>query len=649
MCGIFGVLTPDTPVNVEACFEGLSTLHHRGPDGKGTLVVRLRDRWHRAVFQQPGETDLSELAAEAPDVLLGHTRLAILDLSSSADQPMTNEDGTIWVVFNGEIYNHLELRKLLEGRGHIFRTDHSDTEVLVHGYEEWGEGLVDRLRGMFAFAILSLRNHTLFLARDRFGEKPLYLSANAGGIAFASELKALLASGTIGRDICPSALRDYLGHGYIPAPRSIFQGVVKLAAAQLATIDLAHPDRFCPRTYWRPSCWLDHGLSDSQVLEDFERVLHESIALRMQSDVPLGAFLSGGLDSTTVVRHMVGSSSRRVRTFNIGFNHSRYNEAPYADEVARRYQTEHYTQVLEPDEMLSALQIVERQYDEPFADSSSIPTYLVSKMARRHVTVALSGDGGDELLCGYRHHQLLHWIGLALSPFPRVARKGISQTLRGVWPQTNRAYGLIKMLDADEDARFMRVFTDDYFLRRIPFEDGNLAGDTLRQVWNEIPGSGVEKIAAVDSQFYVPEDLMVKTDRASMAVSLEARAPLLDHHLFEAAARIPLRLRFDGKVGKLPFRTTLTTDLGARFVNRPKWGFGVPLGRWFRDQLRDQLHDTLYDPAGLVGDLLPRGEIDKLIAMHINGSCDQSGRLWRLFALQRWHAIFGRARPAFAA
>ena len=330
--------------------------------------------------------------------MLGHTRLSIIDLSCAASQPMSNEDGDIWVAFNGEIYNHLELRRELMAFGHRFQTDHSDTEVLVHGFEEWGEALVDRLRGMFAFAILSLRSNRLFLARDRFGEKPLYVAATPQGVCFASELKALLASGLVEREICAQGLRDYLGYGFIPAPQSILRGVFKLAAAQCVMIDLSRPDHYRPFTYWRPTVGVDAGLPATQALEEFFHELERSILLRMQADVPLGAFLSGGLDSTTVVRSMARSG--RVNTFTIGFRNSSYDETDYSIAAARRYGTDHRVEILDPDAMLSVLPIIERHYDEPFADSSAIPTYMVSRMARARVTVALSGDGGDELLCG---------------------------------------------------------------------------------------------------------------------------------------------------------------------------------------------------------------------------------------------------------
>jgi len=643
MCGILGAIRPGCGIETDAFLDGLESLRHRGPDGRGVLLARLRDGWLRPVYD-PAPGSLRTFEREDPDVMLGHARLSIIDLSSVASQPMSNERGDVWVVFNGEIYNHAELRRNLVALGHRFRTDHSDTEVLVHGYEEWGETLVERLRGMFAFATLSLRDRTLFLARDRFGEKPLYLAMGLRGVCFASELKALLAGGFVEREISPQALGDYLVHGFIPAPRSIFKGVIKLAAAQCVTIDIEHPDNYRPRTYWRPSTYLDTAIPAEQAIEEFNHELNRSILMRMQSDVPLGAFLSGGLDSTTVVKHMA-SAGGPVNTFTIGFRDAKYDEARYARMAANCYRTRHLVQILQPDDMLRVLPIIERHYDEPFADSSAIPTYLVSRMARETVTVALSGDGGDELLCGYGYYRILHRMERILGRLPVPAIDLLSKMARRLYPKATRGYGLINLLGSSDHERHSRHWSDDHFINKVHFDRSLGIGDSLRGLWDETGGAGVERMSAVDSRFYVPEDLMVKVDRASMAVSLEVRSPLLDHLLFEAAARIPLVLRFDGRLGKIPFRRSLEADLGSDFVDRPKSGFAVPLGAWFKGPLRDQMHDTLLDPAGIVSDIVPRQDVARLIRMHLRGwgSRDQSHRLWRLFALQRWNQVFGRA------
>jgi asparagine synthase (glutamine-hydrolysing) len=467
------------------------------------------------------------------------------------------------------------------------------------------------------------------------------VAASPEGVCFSSELRALLAAGLVVRDLCPHALRDYLAHGFVPAPRSVFRGVRKLTAAQCVTLDLTRPDRWEPRTYWHPSVAARSGGETLHAVEAFHDELDRSIRLRMEADVPLGAFLSGGLDSTTVVRSM--SRSGPVATFTIGFPSAGFDETPYAHTAARHYGTAHHVEVLDPAEMLRVLPAIERHYDEPFADSSAIPTYMVSRLARRDVTVALSGDGGDELLCGYRYYRSLHQAGRVLDRMPRAAVELLSRSARSVYPESMRGYGLLTMLEAEDVDRFMSVWLDDYFLERLPRDHTYAPGAALQSLWERTGGRGVERMAAVDSQFYVPEDLMVKVDRASMAVSLEVRSPLLDHHLFDAAARIPLRLRFDGVRGKLPFRTRLAADLGAAFVDRRKSGFAVPLGAWFRGPLRDEAHQTLLDPAGIVSTILHRRDIEGLLSMHERGTRDQSPRLWRLFALQRWYRTFGRA------
>ena len=331
MCGIFGWLTPGKPLSLEACFRGLMTLKHRGPDGDGALLGRLSDGSAKAIYE-PKLGNLHSFADSHADLFLGHTRLSIIDLNTAASQPLANEDGTVWVVFNGEIYNHAELRKELLGCGHVFRTDHSDTEVLVHGYEQWGEQIVERLRGMFAFAILSMRSRQLFLARDRFGEKPLYLYSGEAGVWFASELKAPLAAGAVRRGISDAGLAHFLAFGFIPAPATVFSEAIKLTAAQQVTIDLNQPTICRPSTYWRLTPATTLPLDQAQ--ERFHEELNTSIRLRMQSDVPLGAFLSGGLDSSIVVREMSKASESAVNTFTIGFREQLSDESKFAGQVA---------------------------------------------------------------------------------------------------------------------------------------------------------------------------------------------------------------------------------------------------------------------------------------------------------------------------
>ena len=562
---------------------------------------------------------------------------------------MSNEDGMVWVVFNGEIYNHRDLRAQLQSLGHCFRTDHADTEVLVHGYEQWGDGLVDRLRGMFAFAVLDLRRHRAFLARDRFGEKPLYYAPYASGLVFASELKALVQLSSLDRTLSPSALVDYLSHGLVPAPRSIYQAVKKLRAAERVTLDLAHPEIVRPEIYWTPVYEPDSGRSESQWSEQFEAELSEAIRLRMIGDVPLGAFLSGGLDSTIVTREISRASRQPVRTFSIGFEQPQFDESAYASQAARKYATIHRSEILSPDGLLDTVPRVAEIFDEPFADSSAIPTYRVSRLAREDVTVALSGDGGDELLAGYRRYRLQHRLAKFLDPQPNFLVKMVFEPVAALWPQRARGKALMSLMVPGAKLRYFKVFLDDYLVNLADPELAKSWNSLLEPAWpNETPDTApnlIDKMCATDCRFYLPEDLMVKVDRTSMSVSLETRCPLLDHKLFELVGRMPLRTRFDGKAAKRPFRRILERELGREFVDRPKKGFSVPLGRWFREELYTELNDTLLKTDGLVGSLLTRHAIRQLIDDHCTGGRDQSARLWKLYMLEKWNECHGSKNP----
>ena len=640
MCGIFGHITPGRPIDADACFAATEALSHRGPDGMGVAlgnVGRPSVRFHL----NPTAGHVREHAGRrTPDLFLGHRRLSIIDLSPAAYQPMSNRAGTVWVVFNGEIYNHQDLRRRLEARGHRFRTDHSDTEVLIHGYEQWGAGLVDQLRGMFAFAVLDLTAGRLLLARDRFGEKPLYYTADPAGVAFASELKALMHLPQLDRTVSRRGLVDFLHHGMIPAPRSVFRAVRKLRAAERVTIRLDTPERVDGEIYWTCPYDPEPGRSEEEWLEAFGAELEESIRLRTISDVPLGTFLSGGLDSTVVTRQLSRVSDRPVSTFSIGFTDARYDESPWSDRAARHFGTRHHLRVLSPDELLEAVPIIAGVFDEPFADSSAVPTYLVSQLAREHVTVALSGDGGDELLAGYARYVLHRRLARLLDWQPDLAVRCLYGPVARRWPESVRGKGLLKLLIPGAKARYFKTFMDEHL---VSLAHPGLADGwdcLLESAWPGEAGHPVDQMCQADRCFYIPEDLMVKVDRTSMRVSLEARAPLLDHKLFELVGRMPLRTRFDGTSGKLPFRRLLSAELGEAFVNRPKKGFSVPLGRWFRNELREELTETLLASDGLAGALFPRSGLRQLIAAHQSGSRDQSPRLWKLFMLQKWSQTY---------
>ena len=615
---------------------------HRGPDGFGVALGRLQRRSCR-FFLRPIPGILRRHARqERSDLFLGHRRLSIIDLAPAAFQPIGNENGRIWVVFNGEIYNHAELRRDLKARGHRFQTDHSDTEVLVHGYEQWGSNLVDRLRGMFAFAVVDLEANRVFLARDRFGEKPLYYVTNSSGVAFASELKALMCLPECDRTLSRHGLVDYLNHGQIPAPRTVFQDVRKLRAAERVSVCLDDPRAAEPETYWSVDYDPQPGRSGEEWFEAFRAELEESIRLRLISDVPLGTFLSGGLDSTVVTGQASRILDGQLSTFSIGFAEKRYDESPWADRAARHFRTSHHTKTVSAADLLDAVRTVGEVFDEPFADSSAVPTYLVSCLAREHVSVALSGDGGDELLAGYARYLLHHRLGRLLDKLPDTAVKLFLGPVARLWPESVRGKGLARLLVPGTEARYFQSFLDRGL---VELARPGLSDDwqcSLESAWSDRPGHPVDRMCRFDQRFYIPEDLMVKVDRTSMRVSLEARAPLLDHKLFELIGRMPLSTRFDGRVGKLPLRRILAGELGQEFVDRPKRGFSVPLGTWFRNELKEELRDTLLEREGIVASLFPRDKIEHLIDRHQRGSRDQSPRLWKLYMLQKWADCHGQ-------
>ena len=637
MCGIFGQISPDQSIDPACCHRAIQSMRRRGPDGLGAIVGRLADR--SATFLRDSDSQRIQAASRetSADYFLGHRRLAIIDLAESAYQPMSNEDGSIWVVFNGEIYNHESLRRVLGACGHQFQTDHSDTEVLVHGYEQWGDALLDRLRGMFAISVLDFRRRTLFLARDRFGEKPLYYRADSRGIAFASELKALCCLPEVDGTVSRAALVDYVSHGFIPAPRTVFEGIQKLRAAHALTVPLDSPAQATPYRYWSVRYEVDPGCDTGQWEEQFQEELDNSIRLRLMSDVPLGVFLSGGLDSTMVAASVSRAVSEPVRSFSIGFSEPRYDETRWAAQAADQLNLKHRQRVLTPEDMLAEIDTVAGIFDEPFADSSAVPTYLVSKLARQEVTVALSGDGGDELLAGYRRYARMHRIGKWIDRVPEWLVRAMVGPWRRVWPEHARGRAFLDLLVPGIESRYRRVFSDDTLRGKMRPEARSGWDCLLERSWAAEGGEAIDRWCSMDRQLYIPEDLMVKSDRVSMHTSLEVRAPLLDHKLFELVARAPVSTRFDGRVGKLPFRNTLRGVFGHEFVDRRKQGFSVPLGRWFRKELREPLRATLLGLDGIVGSLFPRQAIRQLVDGHQNGSRDQSTRLWRLYMLGRWH------------
>jgi asparagine synthase (glutamine-hydrolysing) len=646
MCGIFGLATPGRAVKMASAFRGIQALSHRGPDGLGVAVGSLGDStlaFHLNP-EYPGlEADPSTLLRAGGDVFLGHRRLSIIDLSTSAYQPMTGEDGSVWVVFNGEIYNHAELRRDLQQRGHRFRTDHSDTEVLVHGYEEWGDSLVDRLNGMFGLAILDLRRRHLFLARDPFGEKPLYYVLTSQAVAFASELQALTQSGVAGDEVSETGLAEFVRFGYVPAPSSILRGVSKLQNAEMVRIDLDRMREVGRRRYWMPSYDPAPVTNPAAWDEEFREVLDRAVRARFMSDVPLGAYLSGGLDSSTIVDRLRAAGP--CLTFNISFPESTVDEGPFAAAVAAKYGTRHRSQPITPGDLIAALPDFQKVFDEPFGDPSALPTFALARMTREHVTVALSGDGGDELLGGYTRYALQRRLSRLLDGWPTRAPAALARTIADRWPQRLKGRGIADLVDGDPRVRYERAMSDTWLLAQSHV--ARAAAYRFDEVWDEDGPSLLRQMCRADLLLYLPEDLMTKVDRTAMAFGLEVRAPLLDKELFDFVGRAPDEVLGFGQNNKQPFRRLLEPRIGAALVNRPKQGFSLPLGRWFRRDLRDLAHDALTGSGAYVGTVFPAACVAGLLREHVSGTRNHGSRLWRLLALELWHRNY--VRPAVAA
>jgi len=633
MCGIAGVVdTRGRPVEPLLVRRLCEVLGHRGPDDEGYYV-------------------------NGP-VALGQRRLAILDLAGGR-QPMSNEDGTVWVTFNGEIYNFQELRERLEGLGHRFAT-RSDTEVIVHAYEQYGPGCVKELRGMFAFALWDQPRQTLILARDRVGKKPLFYTEVDGQWVFASELQGLLAHPGLQRQVDWTAVDDYLAYGYIPAPKTIFQGVYKLPPAHYLTLKLGADGAGGPEVqverYWRLAYEPKLRLREEEAAEGLLEVLTEAVRLRMVADVPLGALLSGGIDSSIVVALMSQLSDRPVKTFSIGFDEQEFDELSYARLVAQRYATEHQEFVVRPN-ALDVLPTLVRHYSEPFADSSAIPTYYVARLTRDHVKVALNGDGGDECLAGYeryaggevadRYQRIPAVIRrLGIEPLSRLIPEGAPRRSRlrqarrflqvAGQPAPQRYQRWIGYLPRQQRAR---LYTPE-FQEQLA---GHQAEGWLLGIWERVAREGLEsldRMLAVDVESYLPYDLLVKMDIATMANSLEARSPFLDYKVMEFCARLPCRYKLSGLTLKYLLKKAGARLLPAQTRTRRKMGFGVPVAHWMRGELRPWVEDLLLSPRALKRGYFEPEALRQLVDGHLEGREDRSFELWALLWLELWHREF---------
>jgi len=610
----------DETVTVEDVRTMTDTIVHRGPDDEGIHSER--------------------------NVGLGMRRLSIIDLSGG-QQPIYNEDRTVAVVFNGEIYNFLELRKELTARGHQF-SSHCDTEVIVHLYEETGADCIKKLRGMFAIALYDLKRNCLLLARDRLGKKPLYYAVNGGRLFFGSEIKAMLAVAPQLAEVDPEAVLQFFYYLYVPDPYSAFREIRKLPPGHLAEYK---DGKIHVRQYWDVPAYSVHDPgSDEACLEEMERRLAEAVRIRLISDVPLGALLSGGVDSSIVVALMARESSSPVQTFSIGFRKADFNEAEYARAAAKRFKTDHHELVVDPD-ILQTLSDLTRMMEEPFGDSSMIPTFLVSQLARQHVTVALSGDGGDELFAGYdryilnwrrqRYEFVPSWMGRLYRDHMYPLLPATVKHRKFSWNITlssrDRYLDGLSLLPALHRER--RLFSDDFVARTRQCTDPFLL---FERYYDDAPATDhLSRLMYLDTKTYLTADILTKVDRMSMATSLEVRCPILDHEFVGWVASLPVKYKLRGGTRKFLFKK-LAQRLGvpSELLHRRKQGFSLPLVHWMRHELKDQLQTILLEPRSLQRGYFQPGSVRSILEEHFRGKRDYSGVLWMLLIFELWHRNF---------
>jgi asparagine synthase (glutamine-hydrolysing) len=635
MCGIVGVfdMRGRREVPPETLWSMNESQFHRGPD-EGNM--------HRE-----------------PGLGLGHRRLSIIDLATG-QQPLFNEDGSVAVVFNGEIYNYLELIPELQALGHTFRT-RSDTEVIVHAWEAWGAACVSRFRGMFAFALWDRNCETLFLARDRLGVKPLYYAELADGtFLFASELKGLLAHGGLRTDIDALAVEEYFSLGYVAEPRCIFKGVKKLPPAYTLTLRRGRPVP-APIEYWDVRFTLNERISMEDACAELTSRMRESVRLRMIAEVPLGAFLSGGVDSSAVVALMAGISREPVNTCSIGFDDPAFNESSFAQTVADRYGTNHHLERVESDDF-DLIDTLARLYDEPYADSSAIPTFRVCQLARKHVTVALSGDGGDESFGGYRRYRMHLMEEHMRSSLPLAMRRPLFGLLGRVYPKADWAPRALRAKTTFE--AMGRTSVDAYFnsvsILRDPMRcalfsksfKGQLGGYHAQEVFRaHASRAGTDDplalIQYLDMKTYLVGDINTKVDRASMAHSLEVREPLMDHLLVEWLAKLPSSLKIKGREAKYLLKKAMEPHLPTDVLYRPKMGFAVPLARWFRGPLKTRVRKSLLGSRLADTGMFNQKYLHQLVRDHESGMRDNSTPLWTVLMFDAFlrNCVDRRAAP----
>ncbi len=637
MCGITGFIDlwdrgQARPVEERAAIldRMCRIITHRGPDDQGVMLEQ--------------------------GIALGMRRLSIIDLVSG-HQPIAGEDGSVTIVFNGEIYNFLEIKPQLEARNHTFKT-HSDTETIVHAYEEFGAECLQHLRGMFAFAIWDDKARELFIARDRAGKKPLYYTTTPKGtLVFGSELKSLLEHPDVKRELDEEALDAYITLGYVPDPLSIFRHVYKLPPGHYLKFSKGNVS---VKQYWDFDFQPTASRSEKDYIEELRALLDESVRLRLISDVPLGAFLSGGIDSSAVVAMMARHMGQPVKTFSIGFREDSYNELKYARLTAEKIGSDHHEFIVTPD-ICSLVDELTWHFDEPFADSSALPTYMVSKLAREFVTVILSGDGGDELFAGYTRY-VVERKREGFARLPKSLREGVMLPLSERLPHATWGRNYLHNVSLDPIARYLdsvsiftslnrkSLYSSDFSQK---LEPSGYAGKLFRELTGNIKSDEpLDSLLYLDSKTYLPGDILVKVDRMSMAVSLEARAPLLDHKLIEFVTRIPASLKLAGLETKYLLKKAVDGLIPSEILHRPKQGFGVPIQEWINQQLRSRLRETLTESRTRQRGYFNSHYVEVLLDEHERGRRDHSMGLWALFMLELWNRQFldesGSQRPATA-
>ena len=624
MCGIVGIVRNDgKPIDEQLLTRMCNAIRHRGPDEDGFYVNG--------------------------SVGLAMRRLAIIDLKSG-QQPIHNRDRSSWIVFNGEIYNYLELREKLEKLGHTFYTN-SDTEAIVHAYDQFGTDCPKHLRGMFAFAIWNERTQELFLARDRVGKKPLLYAHVNGQLIFGSEFSALLLHPDVSRDIQPEALDYYLSFMCIPAPLTAYKAIRKLEPGHWLRWRKGEIDGV---RYWQPDFTKKLDISEEEAGERTVEILREAVRVRLMSEVPLGAFLSGGIDSSAVVALMSQESSDPVKTFSIGFEEQDFSELHHARRIAKHVGAEHHEFIVRPD-AIEVLPMLVEHYGEPYADSSAVPTYYVARETRKHVTVALNGDGGDESFAGYERY-----IAMGLTEkyrrVPSFLRESVIKETVNLIPSSatkrSRVKSAKRLLEAvalprvDRYTHWVSVFNEqtkqplysDVFRQQTQNAD---ATGLLGEWFKRANGIGIlDAMLLTDQMTYLPNDLLVKVDIATMAVSLEARSPFLDHHVIEFAASLPQNLKLRRLTSKYLLKKVLRKLLPSENLNRRKMGFGVPIGHWFRGKMQPFLREVVLSEKALRRGLFKPEAVRQLVELHVRGERDYSHQLWTLLMLELWFNRF---------